>query len=144
MPESLNILNWRLCTKAENIGFWTAKNDQTIGSSLIVRSMLRPVDVYCYLVARFGQPNGFQSFLRRDDSDNWIHWDFNLKTGEVDLYLAGTSRDVHITAREPISDNEWIELINVIKADFGRIGPQKSQVLRSLEKFVVFQNKYVA
>ncbi|MER8447386.1 hypothetical protein NKH52_29875 [Mesorhizobium sp. M1066] len=40
------------------------------GAILAVRSRLRPVDIYCYLKARFGEPNGFQDFLRKDDSDN--------------------------------------------------------------------------
>ena len=145
MPECLNVLNWRACTRDE-LAKWlaTERGDRPNGSALVVRTRLRPVDVYCYLVARFGRPNGFQNVLRRDDSDNWIHWDFNLKSGNIDVYFAGTSRDVHIMVGEPLSDNEWNALINAIKIDFGRVGSQKSAVLRGLEKYVVFQNKFVA
>lgn len=113
-------------------------------TTLVVRSQLRPVDVYCYLVARFGRPNGFQNFLRRDDSDNWIHWDFSLKSNDVDVYFAGTSRDVHITVSEVLSDEEWRELILGVKNDFRRVGKDKSTVLNGLEKFVIFQNKFVS
>src|SRR3979411_894404 len=28
---------------------------------------IRPVDLFCYLAARFGRPNGVQNFLRKDD-----------------------------------------------------------------------------
>jgi hypothetical protein len=111
---------------------------------LVVRALLRPADVYTYLVARFGRPNGFQNMLRKDDSDNWIHWDFNLKSGDTDVYLAGASREVHIFVTEDLSDHDWVNLIGAIKKDFGRVGPQKSAVLKTLEKYVVFQNKYVA
>ncbi|MDE2177969.1 MAG: hypothetical protein KGJ50_06655, partial [Xanthomonadaceae bacterium] len=31
---------------------------------------LLPVDIYCYLHAKYGTPNGLQNFLRSDDSDN--------------------------------------------------------------------------
>jgi len=96
------------------------------------------------LQARFGEPNGFQNFLRRDDSDNWIHWDFNLKAGAADVYLAGTSREIHIIVSEPLTDEEWKELILAIKHDYRRVGQRKSEVLRGLEKYVVFQNKYVS
>jgi hypothetical protein len=45
---------------------------------------------------------------------------------------------------ETLSDHEWDALIKAIKIDFGRLGQQKSTVLRDLEKYVVFQNKFVA
>src|SRR5690349_10157230 len=48
--------------------YWTFKNE------------LKPVDIYCYLGGRFGQPNGIQNFLRRDDSDNLVHWEWFLRT----------------------------------------------------------------
>jgi hypothetical protein len=90
---------------------------------LIVRSRLKPVDIYCYLKARFGEPNGFQNFLRRDDSDNWIHWDYSLKAGKVDVYFAGTSREIHMMVGEPLTDLQWRDLIVGIRTDYARIGP---------------------
>jgi hypothetical protein len=103
---------------------------------------LKPVDVYSYLRARFGEPNGFQNFLRRDDSDNWIHWDYNLKAADNDVYILGTSREIHFMLSEALSDAQWKELILAIKTDFRRIGREKSKILKSFEKFVVFQNKF--
>jgi hypothetical protein len=93
---------------------------------------------------RAKQPNGFQNFLRRDDSDNWIHWDFNLKAGDVDLHFAGTSRDIHVIVSEALTDEHWKALILAIKEDYRRVGKRKSDVQRGLEKYVVFQNKYVS
>lgn len=146
MPECLKIVNWRASTRRE-VADWLKSSQSAERPShvtLVVRSQLRPVDVYCYLVARFGRPNGFLNHLRRDDSDNWIHWDFNLKSNEVDVHLAGTSRDVHITVGEALNDEEWKELILRMKNDFARVGREKSKVLSGLEKFVVFQNKFVS
>ena len=112
--------------------------------ALIVRSRLKPVDVYAYLRARFGQPNGFQNVLRRDDSDNWIHWDFNLKAGEVAVYIAGASREIHFMLQDDLTDREWQALILRLQGEFARFGREKSEMTRSFEKFVVFQNKYVS
>lgn len=39
---------------------------------------IKPLDLYCYLYAKFGPPNGIQNFLRADDSDNLIHWEWTL------------------------------------------------------------------
>lgn len=113
-------------------------------SILAVRSRLKPVDIYCYLKARFGEPNGFQNFLRKDDSDNWIHWDYSLKAGEIDVYISGMSREIHFMVGETLTHQQWRDLIVGIRTDFARIGSQKSAVLQSLEKFVVFQNKFVS
>jgi len=44
----------------------------------IFRNELRPSDLFCYLGARFGKPNGFQNYLRSDSSDNLIHWEWAL------------------------------------------------------------------
>ena len=99
--------------------------------------------MYCYLKARFGEPNGFQTFVAKDDSDNWIHWDYNLKAGCADLHISGMSRETHIMTSESLSDEQWRDLVVNIKADFARVGREKSNVLKSLEKWAVFQNKFV-
>lgn len=111
---------------------------------LIIRSKLTQADVYSYMRARFGRPNGFQNFLRKDDSDNLVHWDFNLKAIDVDVYVQGRMRDIMVMVSEPMTDSNWKELIIAMKGDFARVGADKSAVLRSFEKFSVFQNKYVA
>jgi hypothetical protein len=147
MPSCLNVQIWRASTPPEVVAYFDPDRPKENGlkrHTLVVRSHLKPVDVYSYLMARFGQPNGFQNFLRRDDSDNWIHWDFNIKADLEDVYFAGTSREIHISTSEKLTDEEWKELILAIKSDYRRVAKQKSQILRSFEKFVVFQNKFVS
>ncbi len=146
MPTCLNIEGWRKATKKEALDFFNPDQKRPKGRRhlLMVRTYLRPADVYAYLKARFGIPNGFQNALRRDDSDNLIHWDFNLRADEVDIYLAGHSRSIQIIVEEPMTDDDWKALIVGIKADFARVGREKSKVIRSFEKFVLFQNKYVS
>jgi hypothetical protein len=99
--------------------------------------------MYCYLKARFGDPNGFQTFLAGDHSDNWIHWDYNLKAGNVNLIISGMSREIHFLISEKLTDIDWKNLILAIKSDFKRVGKEKSAVLKSLEKWVLFPNKFV-
>ena len=88
MKSILKVSDWRAATPSEISTFLNDKSEpkrRRSGSMLVVRSKLKPVDVYSYLRARFGNPNGIQNLLRRDDSDNWIHWDFNLKSGDQDI-----------------------------------------------------------
>lgn len=99
--------------------------------------------MYCYLKARFGIPNGFQNFLRnKNDSDNWIHWDFLLKANGEDVYICGLSREIHFLLTTKMTDEDWRDLILAIKADFGRVGKEKSSVLKGLERWVLFPNKF--
>jgi hypothetical protein len=137
---------WRASSRTEVVEFLSAskKPNERIRETLAVRAKLKPIDVYAYLRARFGQPNGFQNILRKDDSDNIVHWDFQLKAENEDVYICGYLREVHLTVSEKLTDEEWKELINAIKADFSRVAKDKSAIVKSFEKYILFQNKYAA
>jgi hypothetical protein len=160
-PKAFDIASWRSLTTKEVLDwlksleslYEDAKEMQSgrkkksrkrrRGSRLIIRTHLTPLDVYCYLKARFGEPNGFQNFLRRDDSDNLIHWEYQVEAHGVNMHIMGSDRQIHFWVGEILTDEQWKQLILIIKDDYKRVGPEKSRVLRGLEKWVVFPNKYV-
>jgi hypothetical protein len=144
MPKCLDVLNWRASTPAELKQFLDHDDQKPKGDALIIRTFLKPVDVYSYLVARFGEPNGVQNLLRSDSSDNWIHWDFNIKIGDQFINLAGASREIHVITSEKMTDEHWKSLILAVKQDYARVGKDKSAVLGRFEKFSIFQNKFVS
>jgi hypothetical protein len=140
----LDVVSWRIPTKEELCAFMVADaRSKRKRSVLAVRHHLSPVDVYCYLKARFGEPNGFQNFLRRDTSDNYIHWDYNLKAGDEDVYIYGMSREIHFVVSEKVTDENWRDLILGIKADYKRVASEKSGVFKSLAQWVTFPNRFV-
>jgi hypothetical protein len=160
--QCMDVESWRLPTKAERLAdiqkmqelantIKTRSSKQKRrpsspnkrSSILVVRRHLSPADLYCYLKARFGNPNGFQTFLRKDDSENWIHWDFDLKSLDEDVYMCGTSREIHFRLSESLTDEDWRDFILRIKADYKRVGKGKSAILKSFEKWVIFTNKFV-
>lgn len=47
-------------------------------ASFGIGNELKPSDLYCYLHAKYGPPNGLQNFLRNDSSNNLIHWEWVL------------------------------------------------------------------
>jgi hypothetical protein len=146
-PKCLDVQSWRVPTKEEMLKWLESmkpgSEKRPKPSALMVRQHLSPVDVYCYLKARFGEPNGFQNWLRQDTSDNWIHWDYYLKADDQDVYLCGMSREIHLVLSEKMTDEGWRDLVFAIKADYGRVGMEKSVVLKSLEHWVTFPNKFV-
>ena len=148
-PKCLVVEAWRKATNEELREYLDRLSGklprrEVVGDVLAVRSQISTLDMYCYLRARFGAPNGVQNFLRRDDSDNLFHWDFNLKVGDDDLYIVATSREIHLWVFEPMTDEDWKALILAVKADFGRVGRAKSAILAKLEKWAIFPNKYVS
>ena len=146
MVHCLDVASWQAATPKELRVFYTRRlhKKNSTAEFLTVRSRLKQADMYAYLRARFGAPNGIQNLLRSDSSDNLVHWDFNLKAGDADVYIQGRARDVVIIVYEHMTDEDWKALILAIKADFVRLGREKSQMLKSFEKFVVFQNKFVS
>src|SRR5215471_18937581 len=129
VPACLDIEAWRASTPAEVAEFMDMdRRDRPRRHTLVVRSRLRPVDVYAYLKARFGEPNGFANFLRQDNSDNLIHWDFNIKAADVDVYFCGASREVHIIVSETLTDQQWKALILTIRGDYARVAQSKSEM----------------
>lgn len=50
------------------------------GSRWVVTAGIKPVDLYVYLKARFGEPNGLTMLFKNpNDSDNLIHWHHTLR-----------------------------------------------------------------
>lgn len=111
---------------------------------MVFQELLAPLDVYCYLKGRFGEPNGLQTFIKKDDSDNIFHWDYNLMAGDKELYFAGATQEIHVWVDDDLSDAEWIEFAKSLKSDFKSFGKQKSEVLRHLEKWNILPNHFVA
>lgn len=115
-----------------------------LNKMMVFQELLAPLDVYCYLKGRFGEPNGLQTFLKKDDSDNMFHWDYNLMAGDKELYFAGATQEIHVWMDDDFSDAEWIEFAKSLKSDFKNFGKQKSAVLHRLEKWSILPNHFVA
>jgi hypothetical protein len=109
-----------------------------------LRNEIAPSDLYSYLGARFGAPNGLQNFLRKNDSDNLIHWEWTLRCGEGWVTFQGMNfrTDVWITANAGIADADKIEFVSQLKADFANYGKKMSEVRKALENWVEFVNPY--
>lgn len=144
VPKCLDVVNWRASTPAEVRQFLNSDHQKPKGDALIIRTFLKPVDVYSYLIARFGEPNGVHNLFRSDSSDNWIHWDFSIKADDQFINLSGASREVHVITSEQLSDEQWKSLILAVKNDYVRVGKEKSAVLSKFEKFSIFQYKFAS
>lgn len=113
-------------------------------AALVLQESISPFDIYTYLHARFGAPNGLQTMLARDDSDNLFHWDYYLKAGAANLLFVGATEEVHVHFDVDLADAQCVEFITGLRADFGRVAKGKGRVAGSLEKWSIFPNQYLS
>lgn len=109
-----------------------------------LRNEVRPVDLYCYLGARFGVPNGVHNFLRSDDSDNLIHWDWTLEhdRGLVSFLGFNFRTEVHFYGEGTSGYGDREELVTQLKSEFPKHGTAMADVRKSLELWTEFVNPY--
>lgn len=113
------------------------------GTFWSIHNEIRPADLFCYLFARFGPPNGMQNFFRSNDSDNLIHWHWTLKTehGFVEITGLNFRTDIVFTdfVTKVFSPDEFCKLI---KMDFKNHGKEMSEIRQKLESWIEFVNPY--
>ena len=121
------------------------ENRPRMGTRWTFKNEVRPSDIYCYLRARFGLPNGIQSvILRRNDSDNLIHWDWFLKSSDgVYMTIQGLSfrTEVWLSGLK-LKDSEKSNFISQLKAEFDNHGADMGKVRQALEHWIEFVNPY--
>jgi hypothetical protein len=111
--------------------YWTLKNE------------IKPADLYCYLYARFGPPNGIQNFLRGDTSDNLIHWEWALHSQGCIMLVQGQNfrTDIWLSGEEQPPEAQGA-LILAIKETFAAYGSDMGKVRKALEHWIEFVNPY--
>src|SRR5687767_6055355 len=87
---------------------------------LFVREGVKPVDLYCYLYARFGRPNGMLSVLRKNDSDNFFHWHYTLYSGDHRIEIMAGTYKIELWYPEELCSCKEPEksFVQAIKEDF--------------------------
>lgn len=108
------------------------------------KGVLSPADLYCYLKARFGDPNGFAMVLKQPGSANLIHWEYTLSSGLERLDIVGVASRVEfrLWCDTSVSEDMEASLLSAIKQDFSVWGEQMSRVRKSLERWRLFINPY--
>lgn len=114
------------------------------GSMATVDDRISPLDLYVYLNARFGKPNGIQMLFKSPSSDNFIHWHYTFLAGksQVEVMAMTTRLEIHVSDDPSVTREQWDQLIHAIKADIGNFGRQASEVRKRLEKWTLFVNPY--
>jgi hypothetical protein len=104
-----------------------------------------PVELFCYLGARFGQPNGIQNLLRADSSNNLIHWEWVLQCewGWVGFQGMNYRTEIHLMGNCPFGKSDRTPFLEQLKKDVSDHSITISKFRKEfLEKWVEFSNPY--
>ncbi len=136
--------NWRAASPKELIHHYHVKikSKKYRASEIFFEKYLSPVDVYTYLKARFGEPNGFSNFLKSRGSDNLIHWDYLLICEDVAINIMGANRSVEVIISKNITDDGWRVFVENFRKAYQKHAKKKSEIFKNLEEWSVFINRY--
>ena len=111
---------------------------------LTITNEIKPVDLYCYLTARFGPPNGVQNWLRQNHSDNIFHWNWTFRYGPslVDIQGRNYRTDVWVIGSFEFEPDDCADFVRHVKADFAAFGADMAKCRKSLEPWIEFVNPY--
>ncbi len=112
------------------------------GSRWINDGSISPMDLYVYLKARFGEPNGFQMAFRTPGTDNLIQWHYSIIVETERMEIMGMNTRLEFMTSITLTRPEWAKLVVNLKEDFGRHGPAMSRVRAELERWKLFVNPY--
>lgn len=113
------------------------------GVSYSLVNEIKPIDLYCYLYAKFGSPNGLQNFLRNNSSDNLIHWEWTFLFGVnlVSFQSLNTRTEIIFIGKFETAP-DLIGIITDIKNDIKNYGKTIKNIKENLEKWKRFVNPF--
>lgn len=105
---------------------------------------IKPLDLYCYLYAKYGEPNGLQNLFRNDDSNNLINWEWTFANDDGLISVMGMNfrSEVHLVGDFKGKGLTLEMFISQVKSDIGNYGKKISEFRKELERWTQFVNPF--
>ena len=144
-----NISRWKLSKPDVDITEFQErvlkeKSLEFVKSIWVNDGTISPLDLYCYLKARFGHSESLLMKYRDDSTNNLIQWHYDIFLYEcrIEFIAINTHLEIHITNKQTISEEEWKLIICNIKDDFTNYKTEISNIRQSLETWALFINPF--
>lgn len=113
-------------------------------STWVNDGQLSPLEVYCYLKVRFGEPNGLMTLLRMPTTDNAVHWDYLLAYEDSFLSVMATQRRLEflLYTESATAAEDWNVLIAQLKNELRDRKKEMSELRRGFERWITFVNPF--
>lgn len=112
----------------------------------VLKNEIKPVDLYCYLYAKYGSPKGLLTLLRNKElgSANLIQWDWMLKSDLGTVHIQGHNFRTEVFVAHNLDSDcfEVEDFLEQIKSDFKNYGKEISNIKKLLEKWTEFVNPF--
>jgi len=110
----------------------------------IFEKNINPKRLYLYLHARFGEPNGILSKIRKEDSANMFHWHYTLKFEDELVHIMCATYRLEIFLPKIITENEdeCLELINNLIQDVKNYSIELKEVKKDVENWEQIINPF--
>jgi hypothetical protein len=117
---------------------------RVFGHSHVLPAELSPLQLYAWLRARYGRPNGFQTFLRQDSVDNLVQWDFMLEDDTFLIEFIGLNfrTECRLWAFVPFPLPDWAEFDSSLTAALATEAEIIKKSIATFEKWHLFVNPY--
>lgn len=145
MPLIIDLDSFHHAKPTEIADWLKNRPDGSKSNFISIVNELKPSYLYLYFHAKFGPPNGIQNFMRSDDSDNLVHWDWTFKHENGLLSFWGMNRRTEILfiGNWDFAKIEKEQVIRSIKNDFKNFGAKMSKLRKDLpENWETFVNPY--
>src|SRR6266536_1488098 len=100
------------------------------GAGWVFRARFSPLDLYVYLKARFGPPNGTAMIFKDQSSDNLIQWHWTIQFGNriIDFLGFNLHAEALIEGYKKFSNAQGVAFEQGLKNDFKNHGKAMSEV----------------
>lgn len=138
----MNMFNLSEWTAAPTHAASKAPAHPSTGGIWINDGELSPLDLYCYLSARFGKSNGSMMALRQPSVNNHIQWHWHILTPHGPIEFYGFTCKTKIHSAFIHREQEWKDFCREIKSDFSRISKEMTEIRNRMQRLKVFANPY--
>ncbi len=140
--------NWEIATTEYIIdNLKNQKNEFSIFMWKNIENKISPLDLYKYLKARFGLPNGMMMFTKeRGTTENLIHWHYHILSLSNEIHFIGKSSGIEVCLKIKkdilFNKKDWQILINNVKKSYSKFGKEMGQVQKEFEHYTLFINPF--
>ncbi|MCT7549619.1 hypothetical protein N5U04_03925 [Aliarcobacter butzleri] len=105
---------------------------------------INPYNLYIYLNARFGKPNGVLSLIRQEDSDQLFHWHYSLKYKEhrIEIMCATYRLEIFISNKIVKNQEECLLFLNLMIEDSSSYKYKILEVKKDIENWIQIINPF--
>jgi hypothetical protein len=113
-----------------------------INYSWVIKNEILPVDLFSYLLSKFGQPNGTSNLVKMNDSDNLFHWEWVLVSEESYVLFLGMNYRTEVRFKSNTLNIDRESFLKLFKKDIEKNRKKVEALKKRYECWGQYINPY--